>query len=79
MSSYNIIQTVNCTIIFGHVFPGCDGDDFQCNNGMCIPEFWKCDGADDCGDNSDEDRCANDTSDSNDASDSNHSNGMFYT
>ena len=74
MSSYNIIQTVNCTIIFGHVFLGCDGaNEFQCNNGVCIWEFWKCDGDDDCGDNSDEDGCAND------ATGANGANGMFYT
>ncbi|KAK6308419.1 hypothetical protein J4Q44_G00216900 [Coregonus suidteri] len=29
-------------------------DDFQCNNTLCKPLAWKCDGEDDCGDNSDE-------------------------
>lgn len=29
-------------------------DKFQCNNTLCKPLAWKCDGEDDCGDNSDE-------------------------
>uniref|UniRef100_A0A3B5RC76 Uncharacterized protein n=1 Tax=Xiphophorus maculatus TaxID=8083 RepID=A0A3B5RC76_XIPMA len=27
---------------------------FKCRNGRCIPQSWKCDVDDDCGDNSDE-------------------------
>lgn len=35
-------------------------DEFQCNNTLCKPLAWKCDGEDDCGDNSDEnpDQCS---------------------
>lgn len=33
----------------------CPLDEFQCNNTLCKPLGWKCDGEDDCGDNSDED------------------------
>ena len=36
----------------------CTGDQFTCSNGLCVPKLWKCDGDDDCGDNSDEVECA---------------------
>ena len=29
---------------------------FRCQKGTCIPIMWACDGVNDCGDNSDEDR-----------------------
>lgn len=35
----------------------CSSNQFACNNSVCIPEFWKCDGDNDCGDNSDETNC----------------------
>ena len=35
----------------------CDSSEMQCRNGACISVTWKCDGEDDCGDNSDEDAC----------------------
>ncbi|XP_067011986.2 sortilin-related receptor isoform X2 [Anabrus simplex] len=35
----------------------CAHDYFKCNNGACIPNLWKCDGDDDCGDVSDEHGC----------------------
>ena len=35
----------------------CSANQFGCDNGVCIPEFWKCDGDNDCGDNSDESKC----------------------
>lgn len=39
-----------------HILVGrhCPLDEFQCNNTLCKPLGWKCDGEDDCGDNSDE-------------------------
>ena len=33
----------------------CRADEFICNNTLCKLHIWVCDGADDCGDNSDED------------------------
>ena len=37
----------------------CTGEQFTCaSNGLCVPKLWKCDGDDDCGDNSDEAECA---------------------
>ncbi|CAM9291707.1 unnamed protein product [Bubo scandiacus] len=38
--------------------PNCDCDQFHCANGKCIPESWKCNNMDECGDNSDEEICA---------------------
>ena len=35
----------------------CDSDEFTCDNGECEPQSHVCDGYDDCGDNSDEERC----------------------
>ncbi|XP_046665505.1 sortilin-related receptor-like isoform X3 [Homalodisca vitripennis] len=35
----------------------CSPDHFKCNNDLCIPKLWKCDGDNDCGDFSDEYNC----------------------
>ena len=35
----------------------CAFNQFACNSGICIADFWKCDGDNDCGDNSDEENC----------------------
>lgn len=34
---------------------------FSCSNNKCIPDWWKCDGNNDCGDYSDEYGCTNST------------------
>ncbi|XP_048885965.1 low-density lipoprotein receptor-related protein 3 isoform X2 [Brienomyrus brachyistius] len=36
----------------------CQGDEFLCANGKCLPRAWKCNGLDECGDSSDERACA---------------------
>ena len=40
----------------------CDEFSFQCQNGVCISLIWKCDGMDDCGDDSDEASCGKEAS-----------------
>ena len=36
----------------------CAEYEFTCNNDKCIPHIFLCDGANDCGDNSDEVNCS---------------------
>ncbi|XP_061196173.1 dorsal-ventral patterning tolloid-like protein 1 [Saccostrea echinata] len=35
----------------------CQTDEFSCPDHTCIPQIWRCDGDNDCGDNSDERNC----------------------
>ncbi|KAM9386264.1 low-density lipoprotein receptor-related protein 12 [Pholidichthys leucotaenia] len=35
----------------------CDANQFHCSNGKCVPDMWRCNGVDECGDQSDEDVC----------------------
>ena len=45
------------TGIFVCNFRSCAAQEFKCSTDKCIPERFVCDGDDDCGDMSDEQRC----------------------
>lgn len=52
------------TCLFSHLFPLCVADNrkckkgyFHCTNKRCVANRFLCNGADDCGDNSDEVAC----------------------
>jgi len=49
---------------------GCALDQFECPNGWCLPDYWECDGDNDCGDHADEQHCTGD---------SNPSPGILYS
>ncbi|XP_056317792.1 low-density lipoprotein receptor-related protein 3 [Danio aesculapii] len=35
----------------------CENDEYLCGNGKCVPRSWRCNGLDECGDNTDERSC----------------------
>ena len=46
-----------CFFLVLHVTANCNSDEFTCDNGECKPQYYVCDGDNDCGDNSDEQGC----------------------
>ena len=56
---------------------GCSPSDYQCNNGMCIPQGWLCDGANDCPSGEDEFNCYSSDAGSSDAGSSDSSSSCF--
>ena len=40
-----------------HIAQFCSSFEFECDNGVCTLDAFRCDGDNDCGDNSDEENC----------------------
>lgn len=46
------------TIVFLDTQFQCQPNEFQCENKKCVLKVWRCDGDNDCGDNTDEKSCS---------------------
>uniref|UniRef100_A0A8D0H975 Low-density lipoprotein receptor-related protein 2 n=1 Tax=Sphenodon punctatus TaxID=8508 RepID=A0A8D0H975_SPHPU len=53
------------SFLFYFLTAGCESGQFRCGNGRCIPADWRCDGARDCSDDTDEVGCPQPTCDGN--------------
>ena len=59
-SACSSCKLFSCSIYIGDiyiVYIGCLSDEFKCDNNKCVPEEYRCDTVNDCGDNSDEEEC----------------------
>lgn len=52
----NVTNTKSCLLLLGER-TNCSKDQFECQNGLCLPQQWVCDGDNDCKDFSDEFNC----------------------
>lgn len=52
-----ILKIKNLVVLGKPEASSCDVDQFHCSNGKCIPDWWRCNSMDECGDNSDEELC----------------------